>query len=109
MCMCIMCVCACVYACICVCACVSVYVCMRVFVYVCICMCVCVYVCMCVCVYVPKATMAVHLRLTDKVHDEAKENATLSNEMVVIQVRPRESSRRIIAGDYIKKKYLKNV
>ena len=28
------------------------------------------------------ATLAVHLRLTDKVHDESKENAGLSNEMV---------------------------
>ena len=51
---------------------------------------------------VPTATMAVHLRLTDKVHDEAKENAMMSNEMVVIHVRPRESSRRLIAGDYIR-------
>ena len=30
---------------------------------------------------------AVHLRLTDKVHDEAKENATLSNDMVVGKIK----------------------
>ena len=32
-------------------------------------------------------TLAVHLRLTDKVHDEAKENATLSNDMVVGKIK----------------------
>ena len=32
------------------------------------------------------ATLSVHLRLTDKIHDEAKENATLSNETIVLKV-----------------------
>ena len=32
-------------------------------------------------------TLAVHLRLTDKVHNEAKENGTLSNEMVVSKIK----------------------
>lgn len=32
-------------------------------------------------------TMAVHLRLTDKVHDEAKENALLSNEFITDRIK----------------------
>ena len=47
-------------------------------------------------------TLAVHLRLTDKVDEEAKANALLTNESVVIHVRPGDSSRRLIAGDYIR-------
>ena len=34
-----------------------------------------------------KATLAVHLRLTDKTHSEAKENAELSNETIVGKIK----------------------